>query len=99
MSIVVTPGAVAAIDVPLIEWPAAEELRARLAAEGRPRLLVVSPSSPPPRCLDELEVDRRWVVVAALNALADDGVVARERVGEAIARYGIDPAKPVPMEA
>ncbi len=55
MSLAVTPGAIAAIDVPLIEWPAAEELRVRLAAEGRPRLLVVSPSCPPPRCVDELE--------------------------------------------
>ena len=55
MQVTLTPGAIAAIDVPLIEWPAAEELRARLAAEGRPRLLVVSPASPPPNCVDELE--------------------------------------------
>jgi pyruvate dehydrogenase E1 component len=43
------------------------------------------------------EVDRRWVVVAALNALADDGVLPRERVAEAIARYGIDTDKPNPL--
>jgi hypothetical protein len=49
------PGAIAAIDVPLIEWPAAEALRERLAAEGRPRLLVVDAESAPPTCLDELE--------------------------------------------
>ncbi len=55
MHLSVTPGAIAPIDVPLIEWPAAEAIRARLAAEGRPRLLVVDPTSAPPICLDELE--------------------------------------------
>ena len=55
MHVTATPGAIATIDVPLIEWPAAEPLRARLAAEGRPRLLVVAPTSAPPICLDELE--------------------------------------------
>ena len=36
------------------------------------------------------EVDRRHVAVAALKALADDGVVAPERVQQAIERYEID---------
>jgi pyruvate dehydrogenase complex dehydrogenase (E1) component len=36
------------------------------------------------------EVDRRFIVLAALKALADDGAVPRSRVSEAIARYGID---------
>ncbi|HEY3583684.1 MAG TPA: pyruvate dehydrogenase (acetyl-transferring), homodimeric type, partial [Casimicrobiaceae bacterium] len=36
------------------------------------------------------EVDRRHVVVAALDALAKQGTIARRVVGEAIARYGID---------
>lgn len=35
------------------------------------------------------EVDRKQIVVAALSALAQAGSVARERVAEAIARYGI----------
>ena len=43
------------------------------------------------------EVDRRWVALAALKALADDGQVPRDRVGEAIKRYGIDPDKPNPV--
>jgi pyruvate dehydrogenase complex dehydrogenase (E1) component len=34
--------------------------------------------------------DRRFIVLAALKALADDGAVPRSRVSEAIARYGID---------
>ena len=42
------------------------------------------------------EVDRRWVALAALNALADDGVVERSKVADAIAKYGIDPAKREP---
>ncbi|MGO3890219.1 MAG: pyruvate dehydrogenase (acetyl-transferring), homodimeric type [Paenalcaligenes sp.] len=36
------------------------------------------------------EVDRHFVVVAALKALADDGVIARSKVTEAIALYNID---------
>ncbi|MEY3202186.1 MAG: pyruvate dehydrogenase (acetyl-transferring), homodimeric type, partial [Pseudomonadota bacterium] len=43
------------------------------------------------------EVDRRWVTVAALNALADEGTIKREVVGQAIAKYGLDPNKPNPM--
>jgi pyruvate dehydrogenase E1 component len=42
------------------------------------------------------EVDRRWVALAALNALAADGAVERGVVAEAIAKYGLDPAKPEP---
>ena len=43
------------------------------------------------------EVDRRWIAVAALNALADDGVLPKSRVAEAIAKYELDPSKPNPM--
>jgi len=43
------------------------------------------------------EVDRRWVTVAALKALADDGVIDRSKVAEAFAKYGIDTNKPNPM--
>ncbi|HQO30005.1 MAG TPA: pyruvate dehydrogenase (acetyl-transferring), homodimeric type, partial [Accumulibacter sp.] len=42
------------------------------------------------------EVDRRWVTVAALKALADDGTIERSKVAEAIAKYGIDVNKPNP---
>ena len=48
---------------------------------------------------DFFEVDRRYVVVAALSALARDGVVDSGRVAEAIARYGIDPERPSPARA
>jgi pyruvate dehydrogenase E1 component len=43
------------------------------------------------------EVDRRWIALAALKALADDGQLDRTKVAEAIKRYDIDPAKPNPM--
>ncbi len=43
------------------------------------------------------EVDRHYVTVAALTALADDGEVPRTRVREAIKKYGVDPGKPNPL--
>jgi pyruvate dehydrogenase E1 component len=43
------------------------------------------------------EIDRRWVTINALKALADDGVIERSTVAEAIAKYGIDVNKPNPM--
>ena len=42
------------------------------------------------------EVDRNYVAVAALKALADMERVPRKKVAEAIKKYGIDPAKPNP---
>jgi pyruvate dehydrogenase E1 component len=43
------------------------------------------------------EVDSRYVVVAALKALADDGSIDAATVAQAIAKLGIDPAKPNPV--
>ena len=42
------------------------------------------------------EVDRHFVVVAALKALADEGRIKPKVVADAIAKYGIDPEKPNP---
>jgi pyruvate dehydrogenase E1 component len=42
------------------------------------------------------EVDRHYVAVAALKALADEGTISIEKVAEAIDRYGIDVNKPNP---
>ena len=44
------------------------------------------------------EVDRHWITVAALSALADDGQVKRTQVAEAIAKYSLDPNKPNPVK-
>src|SRR5690606_20500010 len=43
------------------------------------------------------EVDRHYITVVALKALADEGKVDKARVSEAIKRYGIDPDKPDPV--
>ncbi len=44
------------------------------------------------------EVDRYWVTVTALSALADEGQIERQRVSEAIAKYGLPTDKPNPMK-
>jgi pyruvate dehydrogenase E1 component len=42
------------------------------------------------------EVDRHYVVVAALKELAEEGAVEGKRVQEAIERYELDPDAPMP---
>jgi len=42
------------------------------------------------------EIDTAHVVIATLSALADDGVIDRSLVADAVARYGIDPGAPDP---
>lgn len=43
------------------------------------------------------EVDRHWITVAALNALADEGTIERTVVAQALKRYQLDANKPNPM--
>ncbi len=43
------------------------------------------------------EVDHRYVVVAALKALADQGALPLTKVREAMEKYAIDPEKPNPV--
>jgi pyruvate dehydrogenase E1 component len=43
------------------------------------------------------EVDRRYIVVATLKALADTGELPLAKVREAIEKYAIDPEKPNPV--
>ena len=43
------------------------------------------------------EVNRHYIVVAALKSLADEGVIATSVVADAVAKYGIDPNKPSPV--
>ncbi|MCL2524842.1 MAG: pyruvate dehydrogenase (acetyl-transferring), homodimeric type [Betaproteobacteria bacterium] len=45
------------------------------------------------------EVDRHWVTLAALKALADDGEIARDTVAAALVKYNLDAAKPNPLTA
>ncbi|HNM21623.1 MAG TPA: pyruvate dehydrogenase (acetyl-transferring), homodimeric type [Rhodocyclaceae bacterium] len=49
------------------------------------------------RLRHHFEVDRHWVTLAALKALADEGKIEREKVAAALVKYNLDPAKPNPM--
>jgi len=51
------------------------------------------------RLRTHFEVDRHFVAVAALKALADENRLPSTKVAEAIKRYGIDPTKPSPAKA
>ena len=48
---------------------------------------------------EHFEVNRHFVVLAALTALAEDGVIPITKAAEAIQRYGIDPEKVDPVLA
>ena len=48
---------------------------------------------------EHFEVDRHFVVVAALKALADEGELDRKKVSDAINLYGVDAEKPNPRIA
>jgi pyruvate dehydrogenase E1 component len=43
------------------------------------------------------EVDKRFIAVTTLKALADDGALDNETVAQAIRKYGIDPDRPDPV--
>jgi pyruvate dehydrogenase E1 component len=43
------------------------------------------------------EVNSHWITIATLKALADEKVIKMDVVAQAIAKYGIDIAKPNPM--
>jgi len=46
---------------------------------------------------EHFEVDKRYIAVTALKALADDGMLDQKTVVEAIKKYGIDPDRPDPV--
>ncbi len=43
------------------------------------------------------EVDRYWITVTALKALADEGAIGTDVVQQALGKYGLDPGKPYPL--
>jgi len=51
------------------------------------------------RLREHFEVDRRFVAIAALKSLADEGAIPARKVAEAIRKYGIDPEKTNPHHA
>ena len=73
----------------------------RTAASGfaRSNLATAIRSDFRSRLREHFEVNRHYIVVAALKALADEGTVPLSKVAEAIARYGIDAAKINPLYA
>ena len=44
------------------------------------------------------EVDRNWITIKALQALADEGTLPRKKVAEAVEKYGLDSSKPNPVQ-
>ena len=46
---------------------------------------------------DHFEVDKRYIAVTALKALADDGSIDHKMVAKAIKKLGIDPDRPDPV--
>lgn len=46
---------------------------------------------------EHFEVDKHYIAVTALKALADDGVLDQATVAKAIRQYGIDPDRPDPV--
>ena len=48
------------------------------------------------RLREFFEVDRRYVVFAAMTALADEGVIPRSDLAKVMSDLGIDPSKPDP---
>jgi pyruvate dehydrogenase E1 component len=42
------------------------------------------------------EIDRHYIAVAALKALADEGTVPAAKVADALKKYGVDAGKPAP---
>nr|UVT38097.1 Pyruvate dehydrogenase E1 component [uncultured bacterium] len=48
---------------------------------------------------EHFEIDRRFVTVAALRSLADEGAIPLSKVSEAIKKYGINPDKANPHYA
>ena len=48
---------------------------------------------------EHFEVNRHFIVVAALKALAEDGTVPAQKVADAIKKYGINAEKINPLYA
>jgi pyruvate dehydrogenase E1 component len=48
---------------------------------------------------EHFEINRHYIVVAALKALADEGLLPTSKVAEAIAKYGLNANKINPLYA
>jgi pyruvate dehydrogenase E1 component len=77
----------------------AEQIRPFIPAGRRYRVLGTDGfgrSDTREKLRDFFEVDRHWVALAALKALADEGEIKATVAAAAMKKYGIDPNKPNP---
>ncbi|MEY3995854.1 MAG: pyruvate dehydrogenase (acetyl-transferring), homodimeric type [Pseudomonadota bacterium] len=85
----------------------AEQIRPYIPADnqGQPRNYTVlgtdgfGRSDSRVKLREHFEVNRHFVVIAALKALADEGKLSHEVVAQAITKYGINPEKVNPINA
>ncbi|MDO9244245.1 MAG: pyruvate dehydrogenase (acetyl-transferring), homodimeric type [Rhodocyclaceae bacterium] len=80
----------------------AEQIRPFVAVAGR-RYVVLGTdgfgrSDTREKLRHFFEVDRYWITLSSLRALADDGLIEVGKVAEAIKKYGLDPHKPNPVK-
>ena len=79
----------------------AEQIRPYVAAIGRRYVVLGTDGFGRSDTREQLrhffEVDRYWITLASLRALADEGQIEVAKVGEAIRKYGLDPDKPNPV--
>ncbi|MDP3030838.1 MAG: pyruvate dehydrogenase (acetyl-transferring), homodimeric type [Rhodocyclaceae bacterium] len=80
----------------------AEQIRPYVAAIGRRYVVLGTDGFGRSDTREQLrhffEVDRYWITLASLRALADEGQIEVARLGEAIRKYGLDPDKPNPVK-
>ncbi len=80
----------------------AEQIRPFVAREGRSYTVLGTDGFGRSDTREKLrhffEVDRRWITVAALRALADEKQIDAAKVAEALKKYGLDPSKPNPVK-
>ena len=80
----------------------AEQIRAFIPAGRAYRVLGADGfgrSDTREKLREHFEIDRYFVVITALKALADEGKLPVAKAGEAIAKYGIDVGKANPVSA
>ena len=80
----------------------AEQIRSHVCADGRSYTVLGTDgfgrSDTRTKLRSFFEVDRFWITVAALSALADDGAVPTQTVSEALKAYALDADKPNPAK-
>jgi pyruvate dehydrogenase E1 component len=77
----------------------AEQVRAFIPKDRSYKVweLMVSVAPTRAKLREFFEVNRYFVVIAALKSLADEGALSASVVAQAIAKYGINADKPNPV--